>query len=73
MNEANRQHGLQILERYCKEQDGIESLLQQIDECKKSADTQALQDMLSLCVTELKQRQKTLQDAFRFLLNLEEC
>lgn len=72
MNKEDRRHGHQLLERFAAEQDGIECLLRQLEECQGCAESAALQEMLNLCITELKQRQSTIQDAFRFLLDLED-
>lgn len=72
MNQENRLHGLNLLERYARQQDHIDCLLRQIDECKERLDTHELQHMLGLCLIENKQNQATVRKAFYFLLELEE-
>jgi len=72
MNNENRQHGLGLLERYAREQDHIECLLRQIGECEGCPESQALQDMLRLCLIENRQNQVTVWKAFRFLLGLDD-
>ncbi len=72
MNEQDRKHGLLLLERYSAEQDAINQLLRQIYECHGTSDSEALRDMLTLCIAEIQDRQTTVQSAFRFLLNLKE-
>lgn len=72
MNEQDRKHGLLLLERYSAEQDAINKLLRQIYECHGTADSEALREMLKLCIAEIQDRQTTVQSAFRFLLDIEE-
>lgn len=72
MNQENRLHGLDLLERYAKQQDHIECLLRQIEECKGRTGSQELEYMLGLCLIENKQNQVTVRKAFYFLLELEE-
>ncbi|HJE67105.1 MULTISPECIES: hypothetical protein [Pseudomonas] len=72
MNQENRLHGLDLLERYARQQDHIDCLLRQIEECKDRLESQELWSMLSLCLTENKQNQITVCKAFRFLLELED-
>lgn len=72
MNEQDRKHGLLLLERYSAEQDAINQLLRQIYECHGTSDSEALRDMLTLCIAEIQDRQTTVQGAFRFLLDLKE-
>lgn len=72
MNEQDRKHGLLLLERYAAEQDAINQLLRQIYECHGTADSEALKDMLTLCIAEIQDRQTTVQSAFRFLLDLQD-
>jgi hypothetical protein len=72
MNKENRQHGLALLERYAKEQDHVSCILRQIEECKGSSESQALQDMLRLGLIENRQNQVTIRKAFRFLLELDQ-
>jgi len=72
MNKENRQHGLALLERYAREQDHIDCLLRQIEECEGRPESQALQDMLRLCLIGNRQNQCTLRKAFRFLLELDD-
>ena len=72
MNEQDRKHGLLLLERYSAEQDAINKLLRQIYECHGTSDSEALRDMLTLCIAEIQDRQTTVQGAFRFLLDLKE-
>lgn len=71
MNELDRQHGLELLERYSTEQDAINKLLRQIYECHGTAETEALREMLGLCIVEIQDRQATVLKAFRFLLEAE--
>lgn len=68
MNELDRQHGLELLERYSSEQDAINNLLRQIHDCHGTAQTEALREMLILCIVEIQDRQETVLKAFRFLL-----
>lgn len=72
MNNENRQHGLGLIERYAREQDHIDCILRQISECEGFPQSQALQDMLRLCLIENRQNQVTVWKAFRFLLELDE-
>lgn len=72
MNKENRLHGLDLLERYARQQDHIECLLRQIEECRGQLDAQELQHMLGLCLIENTQNQITVRKAFYFLLELEE-
>lgn len=72
MNQENRLHGLDLLERYARQQDHIECLLRQIEECRGRLDAQELQRMLRLCLIENKHNQLTVRKAFYFLLELEE-
>lgn len=72
MNEQDRTHGLLLMERYAAEQDAINQLLRQIYECHGTSDSEALRDMLTLCIAEIQDRQTTVQSAFRFLLDLKE-
>lgn len=73
MNQENRLHGLDLLERYARQQDHIDCLLRQIEECRGRLDAQELKHMLGLCLIENKQNQVTVRKAFFFLLELEEC
>lgn len=68
MKELDRKHGIELLERYSAEQDTINQLLRQIYECHGTADTEALRNMLGLCIVEIQERQETVLKAFRFLL-----
>lgn len=68
MKELDRKHGIELLERYSAEQDAINQLLRQIYECHGAADTEALRNMLGLCIVEIQERQETVLKAFRFLL-----
>ncbi|GAC1038819.1 hypothetical protein QKY98_11395 [Pseudomonas sp. HR1] len=68
MKELDRKHGIELLERYSAEQDAINQLLRQIYECHGTADTEALRNMLGLCIVEIQERQETVLKAFRFLL-----
>ncbi|MDQ7915651.1 hypothetical protein RCF34_21300 [Pseudomonas sp. 102515] len=68
MKQLDRKHGIELLERYSAEQDAINHLLRQIYECHGTADTEALRDMLGLCIVEIQERQETVLRAFRFLL-----
>lgn len=68
MKELDRKHGIELLERYSAEQDAINQLLRQIYECHGTADTEALRNMLGLCIVETQERQETVLKAFRFLL-----
>jgi hypothetical protein len=68
MKQLDRKHGIELLERYSAEQDAINQLLRQIYECHGTADTEALRDMLGLCIVEIQERQETVLKAFRFLL-----
>lgn len=68
MKELDKKHGIELLERYSAEQDAINQLLRQIYECHGTADTEALRNMLGLCIVEIQERQETVLKAFRFLL-----
>lgn len=68
MKELDRKHRIELLERYSAEQDAINQLLRQIYECHGTADTEALRNMLGLCIAEIQERQETVLKAFRFLL-----
>lgn len=72
MNRENRLHGLNLLERYARQQDHTECLLHQIEECKCRLESQELQHVLGLCLVESRHNQITLRNAFYFLLELEE-
>ncbi|KUM43734.1 hypothetical protein [Pseudomonas sp. EpS/L25] len=72
MNQENRKHGLDLLERYAIQEDHIVCLLRQIEECKGRLESQDLHYMLGLCLIENKQNQVIIKKAFRFLLDLDD-